>query len=412
MGYRYYIVLAILSFSLSYAEAQSAKKLLIVNLRGGLDPLAAVQPLDSALQARRPYLYRTGSELLLLPARTGVLREALHDDLSELYNAYTENEAVLIHQVGYNLTTSSAAVGYSVLSRGVFNPQSSEKRGWLQRLGAAKRLAAVHSVDLNTTNAAFAGGPYEPIKLYGTDNIYNYSNDYRYYYDSTFQLDTVHSIMDSFSPGPGLQQFRQSFNAMSAWFSSVSDALRSSSFPPTGNNLGQYPNDSFGYRFREAEVFLTRTHAKIVTMEVEGFDTFSDQRRRLESRLDDLSDALATFRYRMKNAGRWQNTIVLIITDGGRSISEAGSEPTDGRIDRAYGVGSNFGGGFDVYIVSGALKSGGRTYGGYTHSNMQNDTHVQQRYHILDIYSEVIEALGYSTAGVLESYPRKDLNLF
>lgn len=412
MSYRYFILLVLFSFSLSYAEAQSSKKLLIVNLRGGLDSLAAVQPIDSALQERRPYLYRTGSEVLTLPARNGVLQEAVHDDLSELYNAYTNNEAVIIHQVGYNLTTSSAPVGNSVLSRGVFNPQSSEKRGWLQRLATSKRFAPVHCIDLYTTNAAFAGGSYEPIKLRGTDNIYNYSNDYRFYYDSTFQLDTVHSIMDSFSPGPAQQRFTQSFASMSAWFTSVSDALRSSSFPPNGNNLGQYPRDTFGYRFREAEVFLTRTHAKIVTMEVGGFDTFSDQRRRLESGLKDLSDALATFRYRMKNAGRWQNTIVMIITDGGRSISEAGSEPSDGRIDRAYGVGSNFGGGFDVYLVSGALKNGGRTYGGYTRTNMQNDTHVQQRHHILDIYSEVIEALGYSTAGVIESYPRKDLNLF
>ena len=412
-------LIAIFAFILlgvtSSALGQANTKLVILHLRGGLDPLATVQPVDSALRTYRPYLYRGNDETILLSTRNGVLTERAHDNFPELVDAMQDREAVVIHGVGYNSSVRSPQIAYNIISRGVSTPNSSEKRGWLQRAAIANGLRSSNLADLSAGAAAFAGGQFEPVRTYGTDNLYRYSGDYRFYYDSTFQLNTIGSVMDSFPAGPAHSRYSQSFNSLLSTSTSFSDVFRSNSWPPQGNNdANRYAYDSFGYRLREAEMFVRhtgRTGAKVIYIEVEGFDTARDQRRRLESRLDDLNDAIQTFRRRLTSSNQWQNVIVAVITDGGRTVTEAGKEPDDGRVDRAYGVGTNFGGVFDVYIFSGALRRGGLTHGSYTHDQLLSRS-VPQRYHIMDIYSELLEGIGYSPNGVFEPYSRKRLALF
>jgi uncharacterized protein (DUF1501 family) len=405
------LTITLLLVLLLSSSVLAQRTLVVVHLRGGFDSLYAVQPYGEKIALQRPYLFQESGDLTYLPARSGVLREGVHQEFPELVNAINDDDAVIVHQVGYNSTTSASQLGYKIVTRGVVNPTSNEKRGWLQRIAQVNGLNSGNMIDLSAKSSAFDGGDFEPTRAYGLTNVDNFNGSYRHHYDQTFQLTTLAVLADS-AKNPGYKGALTSLMTAAPGFS---DALNRISWPSVSGRGSStvYPNDSLGYRLREAEVLIRTTNAeaaKVIYIELEGFDTYRYQRWSLRDRIQDLNDAIRTFRARMKATGKWNDTILAVIADGGRSIGEAGEEPEDGRADRAYGVGTNFGGAFDVYLFSGALRGGG-VLGGYTDAEMSR-RYVSQKYHLLDVYQELMDAVGYQTAGAFESYPRRRLKLF
>lgn len=383
-----------------------AKKVVFVHLRGGLDALATVQPLHIRLSDKRPYLYREPGALLKLPRYA----EGVHSSFPELHDAFNDAEASILHKVGAGTFSNSAEASYELVSRGVPNASVSEQRGWLQRLASSNNFSPYTAVDLSAGAAAFANGPYEPLSIYGSTNISYFERDDSR--DLPFRLDSAQAILSDFTgESSALRSFKAAFNTFNDTSASVRAELSDHGLADTGNAVNQYPNNSFGYRFREAEFFLRRLPTRIAYFEVEGLNTYSDQEDRLEDRLEDLSEALATFRYRMKAANQWNETIVVIISDGGRSTAETGKDPEYEWSGSDY-KGTNFGGAFDVYVLGGALRRGAEVIAPYGEADWRSHEHLPATLHIMDIYAEVIEALGFSAGSALTPYNRTVLGLF
>lgn len=313
--------IALLSFPISSslafeksATAANNPKIIWLMLRGALDSLHTIVPtFDPQLKHYRPTL-STSFKSALLPLDKGF---ALHPALSNMHQWYQEKSLLPIVAVSSGYQQRSHFDGQDFLESG--KAEIDHDSGWLARAldqRGKRALAISRSIPISLRSSNQVRTWY-PSKLKSADtNIYAQLS-------KLYQSDTL--LNESLERGL-----------------TVRDLL-----------------DKKQSKKRQGKfIDLTKACANLLTnqnenidcamLEFGGWDTHSNQSNRLERNLNELDQGLGELK---EGLGKeWQNTVIIIGTEFGRTVKENGTGGTD------HGTGSA------LFLAGGAVQ-GGRVLG-------------------------------------------------
>ena len=286
------------------------KKLVIIMARGGLDGLTAVPPSDS-----QQYFDARPNIVVKDPIKI-TSDFALHPELRSLSRLWSKHKAAIVHATNIPYMGRSHFDGQNLMESGGRVPYK-EKTGWLGRGIDEAGLEGI-SVSLPI-----------PLLLRGKNNSDSYfPSKLKKASDATMALLTEH--------------YKNDANLKRAM-----DRIQNRPISMTEGMMGKTKNHkNFGFLSNIAGTQMTRENGpQVAIFEVFGFDTHAAQggRKGLHgeklSMIDDIFDGL------QKSLGdQFKNTLVLTLTEFGRTLRENG------------GYGSDHGYGTAVLMAGGLIK--------------------------------------------------------
>ena len=108
-----------------FAEKRKKRNLVVISLRGGMDGLSAVPPIDRVLQKFRPDI----TVRKTLPLTSDF---SLHPSLKNFHNAWKQDKAAIVHSSNIPYTMRSHFEGQDLMESGGHKPFT-EYTGWLGR---------------------------------------------------------------------------------------------------------------------------------------------------------------------------------------------------------------------------------------------------------------------------------------
>ncbi|MEO1042767.1 MAG: DUF1501 domain-containing protein [Pseudomonadota bacterium] len=276
----------------------SVPKLVFVHLRGGLDGLATVTPDDSITYDLRPSLTIPASQRLDLG--NGF---AVHPSLRFFHRSYLQGEAGFVHACATPYRGRSHFGGQDVLE--TFHAHDAvRRRGWFAEL--ARAVPGVRGLAI---------GPHRPLLFEGTatHQAANWSSPtFRASEPSVLgaltQLYADDALLsESLATGRSFSERSRSYHRSQQNWSERKRTI--SSF----ETLGQLMAGSDGFQ--------------LGTLSLSGWDTHAEQKSPLARRLANLDAGLEALRLSL--GPDWQNTIVIAVSEFGRTVRENGSKGSD-----------------------------------------------------------------------------------
>jgi uncharacterized protein (DUF1501 family) len=309
--------------TLALAAAPTEKRLVVVILRGALDGMAAVVPYGD------PDLAELRSEILPPPPNQpdGLLDLGgwfgLHPALVGLHEMFQANEALLVHAVAGPYRVRSHFEAQDYLESGAGYRMTS---GWLNRT-----VAALSSDGLVRQNCeALAVGVSVPLLLRGPAPVANWA---------------PHGFSQ---PSPDLYASIAALNQNDPVIGpAITEGLRARNFgssvlPDAADQQGQ---NAFAVLTRSAGAMLrTPNGPRIAALEVGGWDTHTAQANRLTVPLKQLDAGMVALKAELGPV--WAQTVVLVMTEFGRTARMNGTKGTD------HGTGTA------AFVLGGAVAGG------------------------------------------------------
>jgi uncharacterized protein (DUF1501 family) len=284
----------------------SEQRLVVVLLRGALDGLSAVPALGDPAWAD----LRGGAETttaLPLDSTFG-----MHPGLAHLHRWYLNKELAVVHAVASPYRERSHFDAQQLLESGGERPFVLST-GWLARALQASQHSAV------------AMTPAMPLALRGADRANTWTPSRR----PNKSQDTLDRIAAMYADDVPLA-------------SALAHAMEQ-----RNNSMGAEPATGSGLTAlaKQAGTFLSAPRGpRVAWLEVDGWDTHSQQTARLGRLLPALDQALAGLRESL--SVHWATTTVLVMTEFGRSAAMNGSQGTDhGTAGVAFVAGGQVAGG-------------------------------------------------------------------
>jgi uncharacterized protein (DUF1501 family) len=324
------------------AEGRDPRFLTIV-LRGGLDGLAAVAPIGDP-----DWIKLRGDSALKLDGATPALPLdglfALNPAMPNLHRLYKAGQAIVVHAVATPYRERSHFDGQDVLESGFARPGHADT-GWLNR--ALTVLAPDDRVRAGTNRArAFAVGPITPLVVRGRAPV----------------LSWVPSRLPSVSDDTTLRLLDLYRHTDATLARVLEDRIDLATLTP-GNPRGRGADEMgpaiqiggisqvrayFAEAAGTAAQFLASPDGpRVGALALDGWDTHNNEgavNGRLSQLLGALDAALAAIEANM--GGAWNETVVALITEFGRTAHINGTEGTD------HGTATV------ALLVGGALKGG------------------------------------------------------
>lgn len=308
--------LAVLSVPFGSTIALAAKqstrpKIVWVVLRGALDSLHTIVPTaDSNYQQLRPKL-STSFKAPLLPLNESF---ALHPALSNLHQWYQEKSLIPVVAVSSGYSRRSHFDGQDFLETGLTDIDYDN--GWLAR-----------AIDVKNKRA-LAVSRATPISLRSSDRV------------NTWYPSKLKSADDDiYQALAKLYQHDELLQSALAKGLEVKDMVLDE-VAQQGKKQGKFVDLSKAC----AKLMIGEKGVDCAMLELGGWDTHNNQASRLDKKLTELDDGLAHLRVGL--ADEWQNTVVIIATEFGRTAKENGTLGTD------HGTGSA------LFLAGGAVKGG------------------------------------------------------
>ena len=307
--------------SLALAAAPTDKRFVVVILRGAMDGLAAITPYgDPALAGLRPELAPPG------PGQADGLLDlggfyGLHPALTALHAMYAAGELLPVHAVAGSYRSRSHFEAQDMLESGADQRMTS---GWLNRA-----VAAIPGV--GASNLALSVGVGTPLLLRGPAPVGAYAPQSfnRPQADLYAKLLALHSA-DPIT-GPAFKQ-----------------GLAERGFTTAQLAGDQPPKDRYAFPALAAtagRLLAAPDGPRVAALEIGGWDTHQAQPQRMLAPLRQLDEGLDALRTALGPA--WRETVVMTMTEFGRTVCSNGTRGTD------HGTGS-------VAFVAGGGVAGGR----------------------------------------------------
>jgi uncharacterized protein (DUF1501 family) len=316
---------------------------MVIVLRGALDGLGIVAPVgDPHWRELR------GEEALTLDGPSPGLRLdgmfALNPAMPMLHELYRHGYATVVHAVATPYRDRSHFDGQDVLQTGTVKPGALDT-GWLNRAAAS---LAPHLSAGPCAKAALAIGPVTPLILRGPAPVLSWQapklppvSD-----DTTLRLIDLYRHTDPV--------FARVFEER-AGLSAIVHAGGIDQQPAKGGSAGETAalalaqvRAYFAEAAGTAAKFLARADGpRVAALAFDGWDTHVDEgplKGRLSDLLGGLDDALAAIAANMGEA--WRDTVIVTITEFGRTAHINGSGGTD------HGTATT------ALLAGGALKGG------------------------------------------------------
>ncbi len=305
-------------------------RFVVVILRGAMDGLSTVAPIgdpDYADLRREIALALDGSE----PARRLDGFFGLHPAMANFARLYAARQALVVHAAATNYRDRSHFDGQDVLESGMPGPGHTES-GWLNRaleaLPNGERAAGEKAVAVGYTAPRVIRGP-APILGWAPSNLAPPTDDL------TDRLSNLYAHTD-----PALAR-------------ALAEGLDAERMATAEGMDGVKPGGDMVKQMRTAAVGAARLMAaddgpRIAALAIDGWDTHAAEggaTGRLAKWLGGLDAAFAAFETEL--GPKWQETVVLAITEFGRTAHVNGTDGTD------HGVGT-------VALLAGGAVAGGR----------------------------------------------------
>ncbi|MBV9551501.1 MAG: DUF1501 domain-containing protein [Alphaproteobacteria bacterium] len=326
--------------SIRVAGAEAApKRLVVVMLRGAVDGLNVVVPYgEAAYYDGRPTIaiQKPGADngALALDGHFG-----LHPALAALTPLWTDRQLAFIHAAGSPDPSRSHFDAQQFIENGTPG-RATTPDGWLNRT-----LAAMPGPRSPTD--ALSVGPTLPFILKGPVAVANLPLGPRAAQPMAIDKPEIASAFDKLYAGAGKQAdaYRQGRQARTQLVADMSAEQQMA-------DNGAPPADAFaGIAGRLAQLLVQDPHIRLAFASLGGWDTHVNQGNhtgQLAGRLKPLGEGLATF---AKALGpTWNDTIVVVISEFGRTVRENGNTGTD------HGHGN-------VIWLAGGRVNGGKVYG-------------------------------------------------
>ena len=271
------------------AEQKKKRNLIIISLRGGMDGLSAVPPIDTALEKHRP-------EIMVRKTLPLTSDFTLHPSLKNFHAAWKENKAAVVHSTNIPYKMRSHFEGQDLMESGGHKPFA-EHTGWLGRgLEAAglEGLAIALPMPLILRSKAHLDN-YFPTRLSSpSPNIMK--KVYETYPDDTKLKSTIERVM------------MRPYSMLSG----------------SGSRKA--------YRLAEAagKELAKANGPRVAVFDINGFDTHAAQGGSNGEHADKLYNLDRIFgRLRTHLGSAFEDTLIITLTEFGRKIEQNGGNGTE-----------------------------------------------------------------------------------
>ena len=360
--------------SLALAAAPTDKRFAVILLRGAMDGLSAVVPYGD------PDLARWRPELLPpVPGQPGGLLDlggfyGLHPVLTGMHAMYRDGELLPVHAIAGHYRSRSHFEAQDYLESGADQRMDS---GWLNRA-----LALMPQPLAPGPDAALAVGVTVPLLLRGPVGVATWAPPTFDPLDADLYLRIAQLNRADPVTGPALM-----------------DAMRQRGFSETVLT-GTPPPDQNAFASlcgAAARLMLAPNGPRIAALELEGWDTHTGQPPRLAAALAELDAGLVALKAGLGEV--WQQTVVLVVTEFGRTVRADGTLGTD------HGTGS-------AAFIAGGQVAGGRVeahWPGLAQRNLFENRDLQPTTDLRELGLGLLGShLGLPPAALLQVFPGSD----
>ncbi len=305
---------AILTFAalpeLAIAAPPTSTRLLVVLLRGGMDGLFAMPPVgDKALAGLRRHINPDDQQKL-----DGHF--ALHGALSAMGDMYRNGQALFVHGISNPYVGRSHFEGQDIMESGEATAYSS-KSGWL---GRTLDIIGDPSVTMTLPVPLILRGRQRPDTAYPS-------------WIKSLPQSMYSSLLPLWLADPDFAPFGQQ----------LEDQKVELSQPP--NIYVGDANSLTDLAKQAAERLKNPLGPRIAVLDHVGFDSHSNEPNFQSQRLREVDDAVGAFKQGMGEV--WKDTLVVTVTEFGRTAAENGS------------LGTDHGWGTSIFVLGGKLKKSG-----------------------------------------------------
>lgn len=306
------------------ARSKPARTLVLLQLSGGNDGLSTLVPFaDDAYLRARPLTRVEPAEVLRLDERVG-----LHPSLTGLRALYGEGRLALVEGVGYPEPDRS-----HFRSLDIWHAADARGRG----LGAGWIGRAVERLEDVTPHTVVHFGPRPPFSLHSTRRAPVCL--------TPLLLRSAGRAAEA-EPAPvdaesaTVVRLRERMLATEAALAEMRAALARARRQP-------YPGSRLAGDLRQAAALIhAELGVRVVSLELDGFDTHREQRGRHGRLLAELDRALAAFVADLAQSEAGRASLVLVFSEFGRRVEENASGGTDhGAAGLALALGASVHGG-------------------------------------------------------------------
>ena len=271
------------------AEKRKKRNIVVISLRGGMDGLSAVPPIDSTLEKFRP-------DILVRKTLPLTSDFALHPSLTNFHNAWKEGNAAIVHSTNIPYTMRSHFEGQDLMESGGHKPFS-EYTGWLGRGMEAAGLAGL-AIALPM-----------PLILRSKANLDNYFPT---------KLST---------PSPNImKQIAATYPKDSNLRSTIERVM----MRPSSMLSGRGSRKAYKLAGTAAKALAKADGPRVAVFDINGFDTHAAQGGSNGEHADKLYNLDKILGKLRKNLGSsYNNTLIVTLTEFGRKVEQNGGNGTE-----------------------------------------------------------------------------------
>lgn len=298
-----------------FLPATNGKRLIVIQFTGGNDGLNMIVPYGNDLyHSNRPTVGIKNPEVLKMDTYHGFnpVMKGIHD----LFNA---GQFAAINSVGYPDPNRSHFRSMDIWHSGSGADQYLTT-GWIGRyLDACGEMTVPHkAVEIDDTMSLALKGETrngiaqrnpKRMKLLTEDQLLmQIANDYKHHESDHALVDYLHQ--------------------------SLTETAESASYliekAKAGGSKAFYPQHPFGKQMKNvADLILAGSETTVYYVSLAGFDTHAGQNGQQNRLLGIYSQAMEALAKDLKDAGQWQNTLVMTFSEFGRRVKQNASQGTD-----------------------------------------------------------------------------------
>lgn len=303
------------------------RTLVLLQLAGGNDALSMVVPYaDDGYNSARSSIRIGQDEVIKIDEYRG-----LHPNLKGLKSVWDDGRFALIEGCGYPHPIRSHFQSYEVW-------HTASERGRLTGGGWIGKLCDVAWPKETTPELVVHVGSTAPYSLYSSVHpplVFQTPATYRWVSPESDDMQAYRKAAEADKQELEKKRKETGQDSMIRRLRGVLDDANESSAKVRRAAGGyatnvKYPEDDLGEALRIAASLVdARLGSRVVSVELNGFDTHQNQRQSHDTLMKRLDDALTAFLSDMKGRSTGDDVVVMVFSEFGRRVKENGSRGTD-----------------------------------------------------------------------------------
>ena len=271
------------------AEKRNKRNLVVISLRGGMDGLSAVPPIDPKLEKFRP-------DILVKKPLPLTSDFALHPSLKNFHSAWKQDKAAIVHSTNIPYTNRSHFEGQDLMESGGLKPFT-EYTGWL---GRGMETAGLEGLAIALPM---------PLILRSKANLDNYFPT---------KLST---------PSPEImKRVAKTYPVNSNLKSTIERVI----MRPYSMLSGSGSRKAYRLAGTAAQALARADGPRVAVFDMNGFDTHAAQGGSNGEHAEKLYNLDKIFGTLRKNLGStFDNTLIVTLTEFGRKVEQNGGNGTE-----------------------------------------------------------------------------------